>query len=93
MHEYSPKHSRMGKAIIKLDKETIEKCDKRGVRMEISKAGTREKLSPDGLNYIARAYRSLGIANPSTAPWENGEYNNNNKHNILLLYTRWKKVQ
>ena len=29
--------------------------------------------------------------NPSTAHW--GEKHNNNKHHMLLLHLRWKKVQ
>ena len=48
MHECFPKHPRMGTARMKQDKKTDEKGKKRGVRMERSKAGTKE--SPDGLN-------------------------------------------
>ena len=33
------------------NKETDEESKKRGVSMERSKAGTKEKRSPDGLNY------------------------------------------
>ena len=48
MHECSPKHSRMGTARTKEDKETDENGKKRAVSMERSKVGT-EKRSPDGL--------------------------------------------
>ena len=46
MHECFPKHSRMGR--MKQDKETDEEGEKRGLSMERSKAGTKEKRSPDG---------------------------------------------
>ena len=49
MHECSTKHSRMGTAIMKYDKETDEEGKKRGVSMERRKAGTK-KRSPDGLS-------------------------------------------
>ena len=45
MHECFPKHSRMGTARMKLDKETGEGGKKRGVSMEKSKAGTKKKMS------------------------------------------------
>ena len=51
MHEFFPKHSRMGTTRMKKDNETVEECKKRGVSMLRSKAGTKEKRSPDGLNY------------------------------------------
>ena len=50
MHECFPKHSRMGTARTKEDKETDEDDTKRGVSMERSKAGTN-KRSPDGLSH------------------------------------------
>ena len=50
MHESFPKHSRMGTARTKQDKETDEDGKKRGVSMESSKAGTN-KRSPDGLSH------------------------------------------
>ena len=50
MHECFPKHSRMGTARTKLDKETDEEGKKRGVSMERSKAGTK-KRSPYGLSH------------------------------------------
>ena len=43
MHECFPKHSRMGTAIMKYDKETNEEGKKRGVSVERSKASTKEK--------------------------------------------------
>ena len=51
MHVCFKKHSRMGTARMKWDKETDEEGKKRGLSMERSKAGTKEKRSPDGLNY------------------------------------------
>ena len=45
MHECFPKHSRMGTATIKLDKETDEDGMKRGVGMERSKAGRKKILT------------------------------------------------
>ena len=50
MQECSPKHSRMGTARTKKDKETDEEGKKRGVSMERSKAGTN-KRSPVGLSH------------------------------------------
>ena len=50
MHEYFPKHSRMGTARIKLDKETDKEGKKKGVSKERSQAGTN-KSSPDGLSH------------------------------------------
>ena len=50
MHECFPKHSRMGTARTKHDKETDEGGKKRGVNMEKSKAGTKKKC-PDGLSH------------------------------------------
>ena len=50
MHECFPKHSPMGTARMKEDKETYEEGKKRGASMERSKAGTKEK-SLDCLNY------------------------------------------
>ena len=64
MHECFPKHSRMGKARMKEDKDTYEETQKRGVSTESSKVGTKER-SPDGLSlpnqntiliYIIRYY-------------------------------------
>ena len=49
MHEFFFKHSRMGTARMKQDKETDEYGKKRGVSMERSKEGTKER-SPDGLS-------------------------------------------
>ena len=43
MHECFPKHSRMGAARIKKDKETDEDGKMRGVSMEKSKAGAKKK--------------------------------------------------
>ena len=51
MHECSPKHSRMGIAKMKYDKETDEKDKKRHVSIDKSKQGKKGKRSPDGLNY------------------------------------------
>ena len=48
-HECFPKHSGMGIARINHDKETDEEGKKRGVSMERSKAGAKER-SPDGLS-------------------------------------------
>ena len=50
LHECFPKHSRMGTARTKQDKETDEEGKKRGVSMEKSKAGTN-KENPDGLSH------------------------------------------
>ena len=64
MHECFPKHSCMGTARMKEDKDTDEETQKRGLSMEISKVGTKER-SPDGpslpnqntiLIYITRYY-------------------------------------
>ena len=41
MHKYFPKHSHMGTARMKKDKETDEESKKRGVSMERSKAGRK----------------------------------------------------
>ena len=49
VRECFPKHSRMGTARLKQDKETYEES-KRGVSMEISKEDTK-KRSPDGLSH------------------------------------------
>ena len=49
MHKCFPKHSCMGTARMKQDKETDEDGKKRGVSMERSKAG-KIKISPDGLS-------------------------------------------
>ena len=46
MHECFPKHSRMGTARMKQDKETDEEGKKKGASMERSKAGSKEKRSP-----------------------------------------------
>ena len=43
MQECFPKHSRMGTARTKKDKETDEDGKKRGVSMERSKAGTNKR--------------------------------------------------
>ena len=43
MHECFPKHPSMGTARIKLDNETDEDGQKRGVSMEKSTAGTNKK--------------------------------------------------
>ena len=51
MRECLPKHSRMGTARMNLDKETDEEGMKKDASMERSKTGTKEKRSPDGLNY------------------------------------------
>ena len=48
MHEYFPKHSRMGTARMNQDKETDEDCQKRGVSME--KVKRARKKSPDCLS-------------------------------------------
>ena len=48
MHECFLKNSRMGTARMKYDKGTDAEGKKRGVRIERSKAGTKNK-SPDGL--------------------------------------------
>ena len=44
MHECFPKHSRMGTARMKKDKETDEEGKNRGVSTERSKAGTKKKV-------------------------------------------------
>ena len=49
MHQCFPKHSRMGTARMKYDKETDGDGQNRGVSMERSKAGTK-KRRPDGLS-------------------------------------------
>ena len=49
MHECFPKHSRRGAARMKYDKETDEEGKKRGVSMERSNEGTKERSS-DGLS-------------------------------------------
>ena len=49
IHECFPKHSRMGTARMKEDNETDEDGKKRGVSMEKSKAGTKER-SPNSLS-------------------------------------------
>ena len=51
MHECFPKHSRMGTARMKHDNEIDEEGKNRGVSMERSKVGTKEKISPNNLNY------------------------------------------
>ena len=43
VHECFPKHSRMGTARTKSDKETDEEGTKRGASIERSKAGTKKK--------------------------------------------------
>ena len=58
MHEYFPKHLRMGTARMKQDKETEEEGKMRRMNTE-STAGT--KKSPDGLT-VAWAYRPHGVA-------------------------------
>ena len=50
MHECFPKHSGMGTARMKYDKETDEEGNKRDMSMERSNAGTK-KISPDGLSH------------------------------------------
>ena len=50
MHECFPKHSSMGTTRIKYE-VTEEEGKKREVSMERSKSGTKEKRSPDVLNY------------------------------------------
>ena len=50
MHECFPKHSHMGTARMKLDNETDEDGQKRGVSMEKSTAGTNKRI-PDGLSH------------------------------------------
>ena len=47
-HECFPKHSCMGTTKMKSETER-EEGEKRGVSMERSKAGTKERKSPDGL--------------------------------------------
>ena len=49
MHKCFPKHSRMETARIKEDNETDEDCKKRGVSMEKSIVGTKER-NPDSLS-------------------------------------------
>ena len=49
VHECFLKHSRMGTARMKVDKETDEEGKQRGASMESSKAGTKER-SRDGLS-------------------------------------------
>ena len=44
MHEYFPKHSRMGTAIMKYDNETEEEGKKRGVSMERCKAVAKKSF-------------------------------------------------
>ena len=51
MHECFPKHTRVGTARMKKDKETDEEGEKRDVSMERSKASRKEKRSLVDLNY------------------------------------------
>ena len=44
IHECFPKHSRMGTARMKYDKETDKDDKKRGVSVERSKAGKKKKI-------------------------------------------------
>ena len=44
MHDCFPKHSLMGTARIKYEKETDEEVKKKGASMERSKAGTKKKV-------------------------------------------------
>ena len=50
MHTHFPKHSCMGRARMKSNKETEKDFKKRGASMERSKACMKENRSPDGLN-------------------------------------------
>ena len=50
IQECFPKHSRMGTAWMKYDKETDEEGKKRGLSMERRKPGTK-KWSLDGLSH------------------------------------------
>ena len=50
MQEYFPKHSRMGTARTKWDKEA-EECKKRGASMGIRKADTKKKI-PTAYHYL-----------------------------------------
>ena len=105
MCEYFSKHARMGTARMKLDKEVEEKCNIR-VSMEKSNAA-RKKEVPTGLNYSS-GLPSPRVATPRGSGWitsrtypthiihpqplEEKKYDNN-KHDMSLLYLRWKKVQ
>ena len=60
MQKCFSKHLRMGTARMKKDKET-EEGKKRGESMEKSKAGTKEKRSPDGLNYPNQTTININI--------------------------------
>ena len=60
-HECFRKHSRMGTARMKLYKETDEEVKKTGVSMERSTASTKEKRSPDGLNYPNQNTKIINI--------------------------------
>ena len=51
MHECFPKHTRVGTARMKKDKETDEEGKKRDASMERSKASRKEKRSLADLNY------------------------------------------
>ena len=51
VHKCFPKYSRLGTARMKYNTETDKEGEKRGVSMKRSKAGTKEKISTDGLNY------------------------------------------
>ena len=50
LQEYSPKHSRMGTARMKYDKEIHEEGKKSSVSMLKSRAGMEKKRSPDSLS-------------------------------------------
>ena len=55
MHECFLKHSRMGTARMKYDKETEEEAKKRGVSMEEnSKAGIKKKEVPKANHYLIK---------------------------------------
>ena len=52
MQECFHKHWRMGTARMKQHKETDEEGKKRGVSIERSKPGTKEKIRSDGQCYL-----------------------------------------
>ena len=60
MHECFQKHWRVGTAKIKYD-QVIEEGKKREMSMEISKEDTKEKKSPDGLNYPNQNTKIINI--------------------------------
>ena len=61
MHEYFPKHSRMGTARMQYDKETNEDGKKRGVSIERSKAGTKKRSPLQAFYKILKKYNKIQL--------------------------------